>query len=103
MLASSFLDWRAIDLSTPTLGAVATSNEGALLVEIRPDGVWLAAESLALAALTQRVSERLATKPDQRILLKPSEGVSLQRTVEVLDRLKMAGVTNMSLIRDGME
>ena len=102
MLASSFLDWRAIDLNAPARAAAgSTAVEGALLVEIRPDGLRLAAETLTLDALAQRVAARLAAKPEQRVLIKPAAGVTLQRTVNVLDRLKAAGVTDMSLIRGG--
>lgn len=102
MLASSFLDWRAIDLDAPVQASgAAASTEGALLVEIKPDGIRLAAEQVTLDTLAGRVAERLAVKPDQHILIKPSEGVPLQRTVDVLDRLKAIGVADMSLIRDG--
>ena len=102
MLASSFLDWRAIDLNAPAQAAARNaSSEGALLVEVRPDGVRLAAERVSLDALAQRVAARLVAKPAQRVLIKPSEGVPLQSTVEVLDRLKEAGAINVSLIRDG--
>lgn len=101
MLASSFLDWRAIDLGAPVRAAGNASSEGALLVEIRPDGLRLSAEPLALDVLARRVGERLAVKPEQRVLIKPSKGIPLQRTVDVLDRLKAVGVSDMSLIRDG--
>ena len=101
MLASSFLDWRAIDLDAPVRAAGKASSEGALLVEIRPDGLRLSAEPLSLDVLARRVGERLAVKPEQRVLIKPSKGIPLQRTVDVLDRLKAVGVSDMSLIRDG--
>ena len=101
MLASSFLEWRAIDLDAPLQAAHGASAEGALLVEIRPEGLRLAAEPLSLDTLAARVGARLAARPEQRVLIEPAAGVSLQRTVEVLDRLKAAGVADMSLIRDG--
>ena len=100
MLASSFLDWRAIELDAPGKAAAAPSMEGALLVELRPDGLRLSGETLELDALAARVAERLATKPDQRVLVKPAPGVVLQRAVAVLDRLTAAGARDLSLIRD---
>ena len=100
MLASSYLDWRAIDLNSPVRAAAGASAEAALLVEIRPEGLRLGAEPMTLAALAARLAERLARAPEQRVLIKPSSGVPLQRTVEVLDRLKASGTSNLSLIRD---
>lgn len=101
MLASSFLDWRAIDLKAPAKAAGGAATEGALLIEIREDGLRLAAEPLTVDALVQRVRARLSVKPGQRVLIKPAEGVSVQRTVDVLDRLKAAGAANMSLMHAG--
>ncbi len=101
MLSSSFLDWRSITLDAPARAAAGSSVEGALLVEIRPEGIRVSGETLALDALAERVAMRLEAKPDQRILLKPSAGVSLQEAVRVLDRLAATGAANLSLIRDG--
>ena len=99
MLASSFLDWRAIELDAPVRAAGSEGLEGALLVQIRPDGLLrLAAAPISLEDLAARVREHLETTPDQRVLIEPASGVPLQRTVSVLDRLKAAGVTEMRLI-----
>jgi len=99
MLASSFLDWRAINLDTPA-SAAGASMEGALLVEIRPEGLRLSGQTLSPAALSARVAERLEAEPDKRVLVKPAAGVRMQETVDVLDRLSGSGVTRLSVIRD---
>ena len=99
MLATSFLDWRAIDLSAPVRVAAGPSAEGeALLIEILPDGLRLASEPVSLDALAGRVGERLAATPDQRVLIQPSVGVPLQRTVAVLDRVTAAGAADVTLV-----
>ena len=98
MLASSFLDWRAIDLSAPGRATTGTSMEGTLLIEIRPEGLRLSGETVSLERLGSRVAERVSERPDQRVLVQPEPGVSLQQAVQVLDRLEVSGVTRMSLI-----
>lgn len=99
MLASSFLDWHSIDLSPPTRGAAAAPMEGALLVEIRPEGLRVSGERMSLDALGERVRQRVSKRPDQRVLVQPAPGVPLQDAVRVLDRLALAGVTRMALVR----
>ncbi|WP_422367450.1 ExbD/TolR family protein [Pelagibius sp.] len=100
MLATSFLDWRAIDLSAPVQAAAGPSAEGdALLIEILPNELRFASEPVSLDALTARVAERVADAPEQRVVIKPSTGVPLQRTVAVLDRVKAAGPSDVTLIR----
>ena len=101
MLASSFLDWRSIELDAPAQAAAGSSMEGALLVEIRPDGLRLSGETVSLDTLAERVAARVAAKADQRVLVEPAAGVSLQEAVQVLDRLAAAGADKLSLIRDG--
>ena len=100
MLASSFLDWRAIALDAPATAAAGASMEGALLVEVRPDGLRLGGENVSLDALVQRAAALLEKKPERRVLIRPDAGVDVQRVVAVLDRLAAAGVGNLSLVRD---
>ena len=100
MLASSFLDWRSIDLDAPGRTGAAASLSGALLVEVRPDGLRLSGQPITLDALTERVDDLLNRRPEQRVLVRPMAGVSLQEVVAVLDRLSAAGVDDLSLLRD---
>jgi len=99
MLASSFLDWRAIELAAPGRAVGGGSLEGALLVDLRADGLRLAGEPVSLDQLASRVGARLAVRPGQRVLLRPADGVPLQQAVTVLDRLAALGVTELALIR----
>lgn len=98
MLASSFSDWRAIELTTPEGAATGASMEGALLVEVRRDGLRLSGETVSPDTLVSRIEERAALRPDLRVLVKPLPGVPLQDAVRVLDRLTEAGIADMALI-----
>ena len=97
MLASSFLDWRAIELSAPAEAAAGATEQETLFVELRAEGLWLSGEALTLDELERRLAARIGEAPEQRVVLRPEPGVSLQRAVEVLDRASKAGVTELSL------
>lgn len=99
MLASSFLDWRSIELNAPGRAGGGSSVEGAVLVEIRKDGLRLSGETVSLDSLTRRITAMVAERADQKVLVRPAPGVVLQDTVQVLDRVAAAGVTQLSLIR----
>lgn len=102
MLASSFMEWRAIDLGTPVRTGAAGSSEGALLVELRAAGegveLRLAGERLTPETLERRLRERLERQPDQRVLLRAGRGVPLQETVRVLDNLDRLGLQDLALL-----
>ena len=100
MLASSYLDWRTIHLNVPASTAMGPTAEAALLVEIRDSGLRLSGEAVTPNDLAMRLAERLERKPDQRVLVSPEDGVSLQDAVTVLDLISAAGVSDVSLIRD---
>ncbi|WP_018935113.1 biopolymer transporter ExbD [Thioalkalivibrio sp. ALJ24] len=101
MLASSFLDWRAVELEAPAEAGGAGAMEGALLVEVRPDDLRLGGLAVATGELHDQVASRLADEPDTRVLVMPTPGVSMQRTVEVLEGLSELGVSDLSVIREG--
>lgn len=71
MLASSFLDWRAIDLTPPARAGSGALMEGAMLVDVRPDGLRLSGERLDLETLAGRVEARLADRPGQSVVSVP--------------------------------
>lgn len=99
MLASSFLDLNTIELNTPVEGGGSSSISGALLVEVRLNGVRFAGRYIPLNQLAALIERRLDKHPNRKVLVQPGAGVNLQRTVRVLDRLAAAGVTNMSLMQ----
>lgn len=100
MLASSFLDWRAIPLDAPALSVARASEEGALRVELHaPDELRFAGEVITLEQLEHRLRERLEQRPEQRVLVQAAGGVPLQRTVSVLDRIAASGVSDVALGR----
>jgi biopolymer transport protein ExbD len=100
MLASSLLQWRSIDLDASARTAAAPSKGKSIIVDVRTDGIRIGGETIALDTLSRRLEAKIAETPDQRVLVRPAEGVLLQDAIIVLDRLKAAGITNMSLIRD---
>ncbi|MEM1344163.1 MAG: biopolymer transporter ExbD [Pseudomonadota bacterium] len=98
MLASSFLDWRSIRLSSAAQTGAASSIEGALLVDLGTEGVRLSGETLDLETLSARLSARLAEKPDQRVLVRSGRAVDMQRMVTLLDTVAAAGVRDIALL-----
>lgn len=100
MLASSFLDERAIEVAAPPTSLGGASMEGAVLLELRPDGPRLSGRAVSEAELAARLAEHAARNPAQRIVIKPARGVSLQQTVGLLDRVLAAGLTQISFARD---
>ena len=99
MLASSFLDWRAIDLDAPVRAAAGPGDGTALVIEVGPDTLALAGESVGWATLEARLGAVLADRPGRSVLIVPAPAVPLQRTIAVLDRARAAGAGDIRLGR----
>ena len=101
MLASSFLDWQAVDLKLSGGVGEARGEARSLLVRIEAGGALrLNGELRSPDALEAEVARRLTENADLAVVLQPGPGVPLQRAVTVLDLLKRAGVSDLSLARD---
>lgn len=103
MLATQFAREQALPLDVPGR-AVATSDaslSGALLVRVRASGeVDIAGLSVSLDQLEQRVADLVRARGDaHRVVLRSEQGLGLQRLVQVLDRVRDAGATHVSLRR----
>lgn len=98
MLASSFLEWRSIDLSAAEKASGSSSVDGAILIEQKIDGLHLAGEKTNLTQISQYIRKQLNDNADQRVLLKPYPGISVQESVSIIDQLADIGVSNLSLV-----
>lgn len=100
MLASSFLDWRAIDLTPPGEAAKTTATQSvSMLIDVTEDGLRLGGQAVELAVLLTQVQQELTDKADRPVVVRPQAGVSLQEVITLLDRLAAIGVTKLSLNR----
>lgn len=100
MLASSFLDWHAIDLNAPGKTAkTSPSMEKSLLIEIDNEGLLISGQQITLGELRGHIQPFLQSGRDQTVFVKPADGIQLQKTITVMDALNAAGAKKVSLIR----
>ncbi|WP_193182997.1 ExbD/TolR family protein [Nisaea sediminum] len=98
MLASSFLDWRAIGLQTATLGGAGAVSEGSVLVKLRSDGGFLVSgESMDHAAFSERLASLAGRGKKPKIVLEAERGVPLQALVDTVDLAAAQGLTDVTL------
>ena len=100
MLASSFLDWRSVDLSVTSGMGAAESADQAILIDLRADGSMTVGSSpVTIRALPSVLKTKLAGNPEQRVVIRSEPGVPLQRAIDALDLIRATGAINVSLTR----
>ena len=97
MLASNFSNWRSIDLSPA--GGSGGSLEGAVLIEVRAEGLRVAGRINSLEAISSDLIAKAGGGEAIRVFVKPSQGILLQDVIVVLERLGRIDGVDVSLIR----
>lgn len=97
MLATSFVDWRLIDMQSRGAASGAGSNNDAVTLDVAPTELLLAGASADLAGLRTELSARLREKPSLQIIVRPKNGADMQRLVDVLDVLEASGAQRVAL------
>lgn len=99
MLASSFTEWRAIDLATAGKAVAAPSDDAALLLRVRDGGtVEIGGTPVDAAALPARLDALAQEDAERRVAVRPDAGVPLQRVVTVMEAAAGAGFAKVSLV-----
>ncbi|MBO43218.1 MAG: biopolymer transporter ExbD [Rhodospirillaceae bacterium] len=100
MLASSYLNWRTINLTAPALVESAPAVDNTIIIDILPKGLSIAGNQTEPKSLIHQLLMARRADPSQPILLRPAIAVPVQNVVELLDRLTAAGIGDIALVRE---
>jgi len=76
-------------------------KEDAMIVAVMRDGkIYLNSDVVTLDALTDKVKDRLANKPDKRMFVKADAGAKYGDVVAVVDGVRSAGVDQLGLLTE---
>ena len=101
MLASTFTDWRSLQLSVPAdASAPADDTESPLVVRVGAEELRLNDERVSLEVVGERLGDALARDPDRIVIVRPGDDVRLQRLVTVVEGLYAVGGSRISLQRE---
>ena len=94
---------RGIDVNLPVARRTAQINDERLFVSVplayRQDHlVYLGDEPLRVEILQERVRQRMENRTDKQVYLRGDGGVQLQDLMDIMDRLKDAGVEKVGIV-----
>ena len=94
---------RGIDVNLPVARRTAQISDERLFVSVplayRQDHlVYLGDEPLRVEILQERVRQRMENRTDKQVYLRGDGGVQLQDLMDIMDRLKDAGVEKVGII-----
>ncbi|SEA73912.1 ExbD/TolR family protein [Rubrimonas cliftonensis] len=101
MLAAKLGVERALTIDASGEVAGGMGVEGALLLEVTPQGGRLSGAAMAPEALRAALAARLAADPAARVLVSPRDGADAAQVVAALDLLAGLGARGAALLPPG--
>ncbi len=97
MLATSFAQYRLIGVETPRETEISETQEGAVVILLKADGgVEFDGDPIRPEDLDAAVAAIIAVDPLRGFLVRPEEGVELQRAVTAYDVARESGALVVS-------
>ena len=104
LVTSSFTKESGIDVDRPTAQSAVREEQGSMIIAVNKEGeVWIENNKVELNAVRSHVERAHAQNPEGTIIILADQNSRTGITVEVLDQVRLAGVTNVSIAASNEE
>lgn len=98
LVTASFTKESGIDVDRPTAQTAVREEQGSMIIGINKKGeIWMENQQIELRAVRAHVEHNHAQNPEGTVIILADENAKTGLTVEVLDQVRLAGVTNVSI------
>ena len=98
IVTTSFVKESGIDVNRPTAETAERKERGNIIVSIRANGeVWIDKRAVDIRAVRANVARMHAEKPRGSVIIAADGDTKTHYLVEVMDQIRMAGITNASI------
>ncbi|WP_416885241.1 ExbD/TolR family protein, partial [Marinospirillum sp.] len=96
IVTTSFVRESGIEVDPPQAATAQPQSQASILIAISPEGeIWVDREAVSLAALGPSVMRLQAERPQAGVVIQADQNARSGRLVEVMDRLRQAGIQQM--------
>jgi len=104
LLSSTFIIQPGIKVKLPVSDTAESSNERSITVTLtNSGGIYLNQEKVSYNDLPAKWNQLMAINPDQAVIIRADKGVTIERTVAILDIGKRVGATNFNIATEKSE
>lgn len=98
IVTTSFVKETGVEISRPSSSQAKQVKKGNILVAIKEDGmIWINKQEVDLRAVRSRVEKMHAENPEASAVIIADRGSRTGDLVEVMDQIKSAGVSSISI------
>ena len=104
LLSSSFIIQPGIKVKLPVSDTAESTNEKSITITLTENGgIYLNQNQVSFNDLPARWNQLMAMNPDQAIIIRADKGVTIERTVAILDIGKKVGANNFNIATEQSE
>ena len=98
LVTASFTKESGIDVDRTTAKTAAREEQGSMIIGVSKDGeIWIDSQKIDMRAVRAHVEHLHAQNPEGTVIILADKSAQTGTTVEVLDQVRLAGVTNVSI------
>ena len=104
LLSSTFIIQPGIKVKLPVSDTAESTNEKSITVTLtKSGGIYLNQDKVSFNDLPARWNQLMAINPDQAVIIRADKGVTIERTVAILDIGKRVGASNFNIATEQSE
>jgi biopolymer transport protein ExbD len=104
LLSSTFIIQPGIKVKLPVSDTAESTNEKSITITLTKNGmIYLNQDQVSMNDLPARWNQLMAMNPNQAIIIRADRGVTIEKTVAVLDIGKKVGATNFNIATEQVE
>lgn len=104
LLSSSFIIQPGIKVKLPVSDTSESSDERSITVTLTKNGgIYLNQNKVSFNDLPAKWNQLMAINPDQAVIIRADKGVTIERTVAILDIGKRVGASNFNIATEQSE
>ena len=98
LVTASFTKEAGIDVNRPTAQSAVRQERGNLVIAIDKSGeIWIDNQKVDIRTIRAHIEKLHAQNPEGTVIILADKNARTGTTVEILDQVRLAGVTNVSI------
>jgi len=104
LLSSTFIIQPGIKVKLPVSTTAESTNDKSISITLTKNGdIYLNQDKTSFSDLPAKWNQLMALNPDQAIIIRADKGVTIERTVAILDIGKRVGASNFNIATEQSE
>ncbi len=104
IVTTSFVKEPGINPARPFAQTAATKERGNIMIAVsRDDQIWMNKNRVELTGVRQLVEAARAENPESSVIIVADQSASTGMVIDLMDQVRVAGVTSIALAAEGEE